>query len=893
MLRKPCLLASTIALLWTATLHAQLITPASLTVNSSVEFFPAANLINDSGLLNADGLPDIPTLGNYASFTHEAASDITAWVTDDRNGATGDYFNPAPDLPQFVLGLGSVQQLTGVVTWGYHFDAPVRNEAKTFLLEFSTNGGATYPQSINVTKPNVAAAANTQSFNASFAADTVRITFTDNFFGEGPGGGGDRVGLGELKFLGPNLGFHLQVDRGTGAMTLRNTGTTPMTFKGVSIISAAGGLNNPGWLSIAGNYDSNSGGSVDPNNVWNELSRSSSNLAESTAGSATIAGNASINYGPAWRKSPYEDVVATATLGDGTTLALPIAYVGNGGAPFHIADLNFDGQITSADWAPYRAGYGQELTGLSQAQAYAMGDLNGDGVNNVVDFGVFKTAYDAANGAGAFAAMIAAPEPAGCALLAVGGAWLVRRRPARRMLPGALALLLVALLAAPSQATLLGHWTFENPLDLGLDSAGGDNNGAGGADAAFTVNSAIGVGSLRVDGSGTGLQVANSATFQSLTTFTIAAFVNADLDSAEYGFVGRPFSSLRTPTGSGTSDGYGFGVLKSGGLRYTTYGIQDYDTDPVNGAVLADSWTHVAVVVTEGVAEFYIGGTSVQTIEGGNPNPTIDAFHIGAGSVFATDPFRGAIDDLRVYDEALSAASIGALANSFNPSRLTLEVNTTTGAARIFNSTGIAFTLDQYEITSAGDSLSAGGWGSIANPTSGFPTGNGAGNGWEKLGTPDSDLLAEAYLQGESSFANALSIPLGLPFNTSVNAQDLRFTYRLPSGEVLDGKVTYVSGGFLPADFNNSGAVNAADLTAWKIGFGAHTAAKADGDADGDADVDGTDFLIWQRQLGRTSSAAAVPEPALLALAAPAVLAVARRRPRRRSRQGSCRQPLV
>ena len=53
----------------------------------------------------------------------------------------------------------------------------------------------------------------------------------------------------------------------------------------------------------------------------------------------------------------------------------------------------------------------------------------------------------------------------------------------------------------------------------------------------------------------------------------------------------------------------------------------------------------------------------------------------------------------------------------------------------------------------------------------------------------------------------------------------------------------------LPADFNNNGQVNAADLTSWKSAFGAN----ANGDADGDNDSDGADFLLWQQQFGQTA----------------------------------------
>ena len=75
------------------------------------------------------------------------------------------------------------------------------------------------------------------------------------------------------------------------------------------------------------------------------------------------------------------------------------------------------------------------------------------------------------------------------------------------------------------------------------------------------------------------------------------------------------------------------------------------------------------------------------------------------------------------------------------------------------------------------------------------------------------------------------------------------------------------------ADFDEDGDVDAADLSAWKNGFGIIGAAEHyQGDADGDLDVDGTDFLIWQRQFGSslptsTAAGAAVPEPSTLLLA--------------------------
>ncbi|MBN1854544.1 MAG: retropepsin-like domain-containing protein [Pirellulales bacterium] len=77
----------------------------------------------------------------------------------------------------------------------------------------------------------------------------------------------------------------------------------------------------------------------------------------------------------------------------------------------------------------------------------------------------------------------------------------------------------------------------------------------------------------------------------------------------------------------------------------------------------------------------------------------------------------------------------------------------------------------------------------------------------------------------------------------------------------------------LPADFNNDGAVDSADLTAWQTGFGTQTGAtRSQGDADGDGDVDGADFLAWQGSFGTGSASAgisqtAIPEPCTFLLA--------------------------
>jgi hypothetical protein len=83
----------------------------------------------------------------------------------------------------------------------------------------------------------------------------------------------------------------------------------------------------------------------------------------------------------------------------------------------------------------------------------------------------------------------------------------------------------------------------------------------------------------------------------------------------------------------------------------------------------------------------------------------------------------------------------------------------------------------------------------------------------------------------------------------------------------------------LQADFDANNTVNAADLAIWRSHFPLSSGAlKADGDANGDTIVDGTDFLIWQRELGLgVTPVVSVPEPApavLLGIGSAAMLGI-------------------
>jgi len=112
-----------------------------------------------------------------------------------------------------------------------------------------------------------------------------------------------------------------------------------------------------------------------------------------------------------------------------------VVYTGNGGVPFAGGDLNVDGVVNAADWVIFRTNQQTDLSSKSLAEAYRLGDLTGDKLNDHADFVLFKSAYDVANGAGAFVSMIASvPEPSTVMLVLAAGLISIpfRRRAADR-----------------------------------------------------------------------------------------------------------------------------------------------------------------------------------------------------------------------------------------------------------------------------------------------------------------------------------------------------------------------------------------------------------------------------------------------------------------------------
>lgn len=729
----------------------------------------------------------------------------------------------------------------------------------------------------------------------------------------------------------------LQVDRITGEMKLINTtGIALSGLQSYSITSASGALDAAGWKPITDNYDRAAGpgdGSVDVDDDWAVSTMTTGVLSEAAVGGN--GGNLAIGQevvlstgdGP-WIKNPTEDLEIILNFAGSMTRTANVNFVGNSGKRFAVGDLNFDGSLTAADWTLFVAGGDVDLSGMSTAQAYQHGDLNDDGVNDLADFGVFKSAYEEVHGSAAFAALIAVPEPGAILLLLFGTALLAVARGSLRLGPhvplaaaaipakipapreatmihprnrGAaqavsmLATLAVALGTTPAGAVIFEDFQFNEPNGtLLIDTTNTGTNGAEWDAAPELTNSSVQNGVFRIqnnndDFARSYLDIPNFTSGQAWIVAEIAGwnFATGTVDPADFNagqleeirlnFLDNepPVQGSSTVTAeariSRTSSGglELFGTALGGGTGIAATPLSLSQSDPFTLVLKLDKDANTYEILTnnnnQGFSSIGVGSVS-STRDGNSFRLGINNNFGGAGEFFDLD---------RLYVTDVDPTNVVA-------SALTLEVNTTFNTISIRNDSSATFDIDGYTITSETGDLNFAGWNSfsaqeldaIDGPDGDSIVGNGVGETWDETGGSNDSVLSERFLLGSSVFGPTRVETLGQAFKSG-GAPQLTFEYRTAdTGAILEGEVVFVTSA-LSADFDSDGAVDGKDFLAWQRNAGlASGATKAQGDADGNGAVNAIDLAAWESQFGAgsaTAAAATIPEPTtgiLLLLAA-------------------------
>ena len=156
-----------------------------------------------------------------------------------------------------------------------------------------------------------------------------------------------------------------------------------------------------------------------------------------------------LNISTDYMKFSHQGVAPAGTTGLVVTYAITTFGPGQGDsrtfiddfsasfAPFEpiVGDFDDDGDVDQADYLTLATHLHTNVSSLTPAQAYLLGDLTRDLTINGHDYRAFRFAYVEANGPGSFVAMLAAvPEPSAGMLAAIVVVAACRRRHSRLIL---------------------------------------------------------------------------------------------------------------------------------------------------------------------------------------------------------------------------------------------------------------------------------------------------------------------------------------------------------------------------------------------------------------------------------------------------------------------------
>jgi hypothetical protein len=727
----------------------------------------------------------------------------------------------------------------------------------------------------------------------------------------------------------------LEIDRGSGLVTLKNTSGVGLTgLEGYSITSTAGAFDPTKWKTVTGNYDSAGNGSVD-NAPWAVTTSSKIELAEmfqsGDGGGLTNNQNVvlSVPLNDTWLKSPIEDVHMTLDFASGPR-TVNVNFVGNGGLKWASGDLNFDNQITGADWLIFIANGETDLTGLTRVERYQKGDLNNDGFNNIADFIQFEALYDAANGGGAFAQMLAdlsIPEPSSIVLLTSAAALVFGRRRGNRSIRrattpntndfaklnsstgectmprfakhfGLLCAAIALAVSVPStHAAVLEEFTFSEPNDTPLDVAANSVNPAntwilGGAsfDPSAVLN-----GNYRITKAATNLatahiDMANVTTGKVWLVAEIAGWnytstASSPSEEVRFAFLDNDNSppSGSTITAQMQINRSGAGLALVGNALGTgstniagSYALPLVRSTPFQMTLELDkNLDQYSVYYKDDTNPYQLLGTANLGAKLTNPADDRDGNSIRFAPTGAFNDTGEFFDINRIY--LTNTSPIGEVVD---PVALTLQVFSN-GDVSILNDTDDPISFNSYRIVSPTTDLNFAGWDSLSDQgisavdgtDPGTTPGDGIGETWDEAGGSDDGVLAESFLLGSTTMAPMDTISLGSAFQPGGDHSLLTFEYRdSGTGAIVVGDVEFLMAAGVDGDFNDDGTVDAADYVVWRKYQGTTTTLPNDNGIGGT--VGPAHFDLWRANFGEilgagsgsSSSQASVPEPAGLIL---------------------------
>jgi len=242
----------------------------------------------------------------------------------------------------------------------------------------------------------------------------------------------------------------------------------------------------------------------------------------------------------------------------------------------------------------------------------------------------------------------------------------------------------------------VGYWRFEDVTGaLALDSSGNGNDGSI-QGTYLQVPGASGNG-LYFDGTDTYVSISDDSTLDFTTAMTLTAWVYPVEKTT--GDVYNQYMHMIAGKGTDGNENFDFSMapvaLPSGGGDYTgksfwfeSQGGSLIAKGPSDGwpVVPPEQWSMLALVIDGSTLTYYLDGTPYATTVTSPLIPNNNPLYLGRQNM-ASYPlyFRGVMDEVSLYGEALSQAEITTLYNSITPSTYppvaAFSANVTSGTA--------------------------------------------------------------------------------------------------------------------------------------------------------------------------------------------------------------------
>jgi len=241
---------------------------------------------------------------------------------------------------------------------------------------------------------------------------------------------------------------------------------------------------------------------------------------------------------------------------------------------------------------------------------------------------------------------------------------------------------------------LVGHWKLDESSGFtAADASGNGNHGALANMAGNEWTTGIADGALEFDGADDHILVPAATSLSLVNEFTVAAWIYAHAS-------GLNLYDMILSKGGLTSSNYWFGTVDDE-IAFGFYLSDFHEFNSASANLQTETWYHIAATLdlNSSSVNVYLNGTPIGNWSNAlQPLANAEDLRMGRSEYADGQYWDGILDDVRVYDRALSATEIASLAST-----LSYEGGTETKAGT--DTTSV--TVSTPPATSAGDLLVA------------------------------------------------------------------------------------------------------------------------------------------------------------------------------------------